>query len=177
MDFNVIFGRGFGFICVFSCTNFSGTSLRFDLAASASCNKHQGLHLQCGYRLVRWDSNWCFQFANRVWDFCCNQFCNRLLGRHCFVVIYHLLVLSVNPKKTLQPKSCYRYSRLQKTRGTKHKTLQDNLFCDRRVHCFLGTKHDIVHHQNFSTKFVSKVCYFHFIYVACDKFSCKSNDL
>ena len=40
MDFNIIFGRGFGFICVFSRTNFSGTSLRFDLAASASCNKH-----------------------------------------------------------------------------------------------------------------------------------------
>ena len=52
--------------------------------------------------------DWCFQFANRVWDFCCNQFCNRLLGRHCFVIIYHLLVLSVNPKETLQPKSCYR---------------------------------------------------------------------
>ena len=95
---NIIFGR----------TNFSVTGLRFDLAASTSCNKHQGLHLQCGYRLVRWDTNWCFQFANRVWDFFCYQFCNRLLGRHCFVVIYHLLVLSVNPQKTLQPKSCFR---------------------------------------------------------------------
>lgn len=32
---------------------------------------------------------------------------------------------------------------------------------------FMIDKQDIVHHQNFRTKFVSKVCYFHFIYVAC----------
>ena len=89
MDFNIIFGRGFGFICVFSRTNFSGTSLRFDLAASTSCNKYQGLHLQCGYRLVRWDTNWCFQFANRVWDF----FVTNFVIAYSVVIVLSLFII------------------------------------------------------------------------------------
>ena len=55
-------------ICIFSRSDFSGTSLRLDLAASSSCNKHQGLHLQCSYRMVSWDSYGCKQFYCFPWN-------------------------------------------------------------------------------------------------------------
>ena len=45
------------YIRVFSGAHFSRTSLRFDLAASTSCSKHQDLHQQCGYCVVSWDSS------------------------------------------------------------------------------------------------------------------------
>ena len=45
------------YIRVFSGAHFSRTSLRFDLAASTSSSKHHGLHQQCGYCVVSWDSS------------------------------------------------------------------------------------------------------------------------
>ena len=88
-------------ICIFSRSDFSGTSLCLDLAASSSCNKHQGLHLQCSYRMVSWDSYRCERFHCFTWNLRIHVFRGWCGGHHWFLRLITICVSYLSIRKRI----------------------------------------------------------------------------
>ena len=68
-DISTVFQAAFfDSICNFSRSHFTGTSLRFDVATSTSCNKHQYLHLQHYTCMDSCIYSGCIVFVSCLWN-------------------------------------------------------------------------------------------------------------